>query len=307
MEINGMNQTNLSNDPGDDFMQFYSPNGEQIIFVSTRDGNEEIYIMDIDGENQFNLTMDDGSDLEPAFSPDGSKVIFISNREGFYGIYTVNTDGSELTYLSTSSNGDYSPNYSSDGSKILYQSYINDNYEIFMMNADGTNQINLTNNNGSDKEPQFQPSLVQDSLEIEFTVDWNLIGLPLGLVNQGIDSIFPESIAGTLFSFDETYFQEQEMEFGNGYWLRFNSNGSTFLSGIVINEWIIEVSSGWNIIGGISTPVSVNDFILENNLILPETVFEFYGSYVNADILIPGKGYWIRTIQEGFITISSQN
>ena len=307
MDANGENQTNLTNDPGDDLMHQFSPNGDQIVFVSNRDGNEEIYIMDINGENQLNLTINDGSDLDPAFSSDGSTIIFISNREENYGIYTMEPDGSNLTYLSTNSDGDYSPNYSLDRTKILYQSHINDNYELFMMNADGTNQINLTNDNGSDKEPRFQPYVVLDSIEIEYMEDWNLISLPLVVEDQEYEVLFPESIEGTLFSFDETYIQETEIIFGNGYWLRFNSSGNVLITGVVIDEWIIEMNHGWNLIGSITHPIEIEYLLEENELIIPGTVFEFNGSYVNAESILPGKSYWLRTFEEGIIILSSQN
>jgi dipeptidyl aminopeptidase/acylaminoacyl peptidase len=307
MDENGGNQTNLTNDPGDDMMHQISPNGDQIVFVSSRDGNDEIYIMDMNGENQMNLTINDGSDLDPAFSSDGSTIIFISNREENYGIYTMEPDGSNLTYLSTNSDGDYSPNYSLDRTKILYQSYIDDNYELFMMNADGTNQVNLTNDLGNDKEPRFQPYVAIDSIEFEYMDDWNLVSVPLVIEDQGYEVLFSESIEGTLFSFDSTYAQQEELELGRGYWLRFNASGNILITGVVVNEWIIEVNHGWNLIGSITYPIEIEDLLEENELIIPGTVFEFNGSYINAESVLPGKSYWLRTFEEGFIILSSQN
>ena len=50
---------------------------EQIVFVSQRDGNEEIYVMDADGSNQHRLTNNDASDpRSPSWSPDGKRVCF---------------------------------------------------------------------------------------------------------------------------------------------------------------------------------------------------------------------------------------
>src|SRR2546427_6971940 len=45
----------------------------KIAFVSWRDGNNEIYVMNPDGSNQTNLTKNSASDYEPAWSPDGAK------------------------------------------------------------------------------------------------------------------------------------------------------------------------------------------------------------------------------------------
>jgi hypothetical protein len=119
--------------------------------------------------------------------------------------------------------------------------------------------------------------------------------------------VFPESIEGTLFSFDSTYTQQEELEFGRGYWLRFISSENVLLSGLVINDWIIDVNEGWNLIGSVSTMVDANYFTTENSLIVPGTIFEFTGSYEIAESIHPGRSYWLRTFEEGVIILSSQN
>ena len=43
--------------------------GAKIAFVSERDGNEEIYVMDADGSNVVRLTDDPARDAEPSWSP----------------------------------------------------------------------------------------------------------------------------------------------------------------------------------------------------------------------------------------------
>ena len=281
-----------------------SPDGEHIVFVSTRDGIEEIYIMDANGANQVNLTLNDGSDLDPDFSPDGSNIIFISNREGYYGIYMLETNGSNLNSLSTNSGGDFSPRFSPDGTQIVYQAYTDGNYEVYLMNADGTYKTNLTNDSGSDKEPQFQPFTELIFIEIEYSENWNLVSVPLSVQNTASDSLFPGSVEGTLFSFDGSYIPETELELGEGYWLRFDTAGTVVITGTVIHVLAIEVNEGWNLIGSISHTVDANNFLAENELIIPGTIFEFNGSYESADFIVPGKSYWVRTNDSGIILLN---
>ena len=49
MDADGGNQTNLTNDPGFDASPQFSGDGTQIVFLTFRDGNSEIYVMNADG------------------------------------------------------------------------------------------------------------------------------------------------------------------------------------------------------------------------------------------------------------------
>ena len=63
------NQTNLTNDSGTDFYPAWSPDASKIAFSTSRDGNDEVYVMDADGHNPTNLGNDSASDSMPAWSP----------------------------------------------------------------------------------------------------------------------------------------------------------------------------------------------------------------------------------------------
>ena len=49
MNADGSNQTRLTDNTALDLVPSWSPDGSKIIFMSTRDGNQEIYVMDADG------------------------------------------------------------------------------------------------------------------------------------------------------------------------------------------------------------------------------------------------------------------
>ena len=51
-----------------------------IAFVSERDGNEEIYVMNADGSDQQRLTDNESSDWGPAWAPDGDRIAFAPYR-----------------------------------------------------------------------------------------------------------------------------------------------------------------------------------------------------------------------------------
>ncbi len=72
----------------------WSPDGRKILFVSDRDGNLEVYVMNANGSRQQNLTRDPGHDSDPTWSPDGRKIAFTTKRGGNFEIYVMNADGS---------------------------------------------------------------------------------------------------------------------------------------------------------------------------------------------------------------------
>jgi dipeptidyl aminopeptidase/acylaminoacyl peptidase len=160
---------------------FPGQNG-RIAFVSERDGNREIYVMNADGSGQTRLTNTTADEWGPAFSPDGSRIAFESRRDGNGEIYVMEADGSgqtRLTYnaaldgepafspddrkIAFSRGGDiyvmnadgsgqtlvanngYEPEFSLDGSKIVFVSFRDGDAEIYVMNADGSGQMRRTN------------------------------------------------------------------------------------------------------------------------------------------------------------------
>ncbi|MEP6570441.1 MAG: DPP IV N-terminal domain-containing protein [Acidobacteriota bacterium] len=129
----------------------------KIAFVSNRDGNDEIYVMNPDGSNQIRLTSNLSRDSGPVWSPNGLKLAFSSNRDGNYEIYVMNADGSNQTRLTNNPAADGAHVWSPDGLKIAFSSNRDANDQIYVMAADGSNQTRLTNNSSSDQDPLWSP------------------------------------------------------------------------------------------------------------------------------------------------------
>jgi Tol biopolymer transport system component len=140
---NGSHRRQITNQ--DDFRPAITPDGTKIAFISERDGNREIYIMDADGSNQTRLTTAPEEDYFPAFSADGTKILFTSKRDGNEEVYIMNADGSNQTRLTNNGASDTTPAFSPDGTQILFCTNRDGNYEIYKANIDGTNQTRITN------------------------------------------------------------------------------------------------------------------------------------------------------------------
>jgi TolB protein len=79
--------------------------GDTIAFMSTRDGNWEIYSMKADGSGLKRLTDNAANDGLPTWSPDGKTLAFVSNQGGPWAIWAMSPDGSNRRKLFDISGG----------------------------------------------------------------------------------------------------------------------------------------------------------------------------------------------------------
>jgi hypothetical protein len=112
----------------------------EILFVSERDGNTEIYGIAADGSGLTNLTRNPDADFWPRWSPDGRRIAFVSTRDGNSEIYVMNADGSRQTRLTFDPANDTKPSWSADGGMILFTTNRSGRYETFAVYADPTSR-----------------------------------------------------------------------------------------------------------------------------------------------------------------------
>ncbi|UCF98048.1 MAG: PD40 domain-containing protein [Spirochaetaceae bacterium] len=79
----------------------YSPDGMKLAFISTHDGDPEIFVMNADGSGLKKLTDNTAVDAAPSWSPDGGKIVFTSDRGGSFELYRMNADGSQQQMIPT--------------------------------------------------------------------------------------------------------------------------------------------------------------------------------------------------------------
>jgi serine/threonine-protein kinase len=129
----------------------------RLAFVSNRDGNPEIYIMDEKGA-VTRLTRHVASDDSPSWSPDKTRIAFATNRDGNWEIYRINDDGTDVTQVTHHPASDTEPAWSPDGDYIAFTSNRDGKREVYIVGPDGTTRITHTPDPAESWEPAWGPN-----------------------------------------------------------------------------------------------------------------------------------------------------
>jgi hypothetical protein len=81
MNADGSSQRQITRGPGNNWLPAWSPDGQQIAYLSDRDGNTEVYRVAADGSGDTNLTRTPERDewlTAQAWAPDGSEIVYSS-------------------------------------------------------------------------------------------------------------------------------------------------------------------------------------------------------------------------------------
>ncbi|MDE2765762.1 MAG: hypothetical protein OXI25_04940 [Chloroflexota bacterium] len=133
-----------------DYAPAWSPDSKRLAFVSTRRGNQDVYVADVrdDGSisQQVNLTPNPADDWGPVWDPGSGRLLFFSNRAGPANIMAVEADGSGLVPLTANDARQTAIAFGPDG-MLVFASVFSGRSDIFLMDEDGANQrlLNVLN------------------------------------------------------------------------------------------------------------------------------------------------------------------
>jgi hypothetical protein len=135
---------------------------------------------------------------------------------------------------------------------------------------------------------------------------WNAVALPLRVDDPGSGAVFPDAASPT-FAFDPAggYREEDTLANGTGYWVKMDAAVSVGIAGRVVEAETVEVRSGWNLIGGITTPVDTGAVEQQPPGIVVSSWLGFSGGYTPAESVEPGKAYWVKASAPGMLIVRS--
>lgn len=137
----------------------WSPDGKEIAFSGSYNGDTRIYKMTSYGANVETFIKDSRIQIEPAYSPCGNFLAFTSTKYYKPMIFIRDLKTNEDKRLTFRGWYNASPAWSPDGKKIAFASFdrtIN-RWDIFTIHVDGTHLERLTIDSGDNERPSFSP------------------------------------------------------------------------------------------------------------------------------------------------------
>ncbi len=135
----------------------FSPNLNQITYLSYIDGKPQVYLLDLQSGQNTRLGTFSGMSYAPRFSPDGKNLIFSYEENGNSDVFTLNIATRAVKRLTTDPAIDTSPSFSPDGSQIVFNSDRGGTPQLYVMNTDGTNVKRISYGNGRYSAPTWSP------------------------------------------------------------------------------------------------------------------------------------------------------
>ena len=120
-----------------DRQPYYSPDGESVIFSSSRSGDVDLWEVSTKTNAVRRLTDHPASDWDPFVTPDGKHLFWSSNRSGHFEIWTAERDGSAPRQVTNDGSDAENPVATADG-WVVYTSGNPQRPGLYKIRVDGT-------------------------------------------------------------------------------------------------------------------------------------------------------------------------
>jgi TolB protein len=167
--------------PGTNSSPAWSPDGAQIAFMSSLNGDPEIYVVDSDGARLHRITFAAGVNTSPVWNPKtGKQMVFVSDRAGEPLLYLSDSDGSNVQKLDLPDMGYVvDPAWSPNGQLLAFSwRRPSGNYDIYVMDIVSRQLAELTKDEERNERPSWAPDgrhLVFESTRTGTRQIWSML------------------------------------------------------------------------------------------------------------------------------------
>lgn len=159
----------------------WSPDGSQLMFMSSMYGNPELFVTDASGARPKRITFSAGASTSPTWNPKtGQQVAFVSDRGGLPQLYVMNSDGSSQAKIDLPDMGYViDPTWSPNGQLLAFSwRRPSGNFDIYIMEIATRQLVELTRDAGRNERPSWAPDgrhLVFESTRTGTRQIWSML------------------------------------------------------------------------------------------------------------------------------------
>ena len=137
-----------------------SPDGKEIVFVSNRSGNPQIYRMSLTDLSKVERLTEQGNyNQDPEYSPDGKKVAFSGRDEKYqFDLFVIDLASKQISRITQNQGKNESPTFSPDSKVIGFSSNRKGKNKLFLSNVSGTKQFAVYSGDGEVLMPSWSPA-----------------------------------------------------------------------------------------------------------------------------------------------------
>ncbi|TAK54489.1 MAG: T9SS type A sorting domain-containing protein, partial [Bacteroidetes bacterium] len=151
--------------------------------------------------------------------------------------------------------------------------------------------------------------IVDDSYDVVINPKWNIVSVPVVAPDFTKTTLFPDALS-VAFTFDGAYAPAPTLDNAHGYWIKFGDTATTNLTGTPIFANSYPLNAGWNMVASLGAPVDVSSPSQVALMTMPEGIisssfFGYNNGYSVASSLEPGKGYWVKTDEDGILSLEA--
>ena len=122
----------------------WSPDDQEVAFMSYRDGQQGIYLLDTRSGRVRLVNESVGSNLAPAWHPQGEELLASLSKVGQHEIYRLDLGGTVIRRMTVSPAIEISPSWSPTGRDVVFTSDRTGSPQLYVMDADGSGRRRLT-------------------------------------------------------------------------------------------------------------------------------------------------------------------
>lgn len=167
-----------------------------------------------------------------------------------------------------------------------------------------SNKLFISGSNGAIIKGYFQPPPPPETRTVAYNSGWNILSVPLRANDMRKTTLFPDAISPA-FAYLDSYYTEDTLNLGKGYWLKFSDSGSVNVIGYKTQSYSLNLNGGWNLFGTFDFNIHTNDVQTNPPNIIVSNFFKYDKGYKVAETLEVGKGYWVKLNQPGTLIFPS--